>query len=206
MPLARSVSPRRPNAPLRFVAFGEAAQHDVDRALPVLDVGVADVREDAAFGRLLDEGGIRCVEQDDDRAGGFAHDLVDQLERVVRALAEADERHVGALPGGHGADVVDLDLARDDLVSQGDHDRCDERQAILALVGDQDAQMLGLAVAHQRLQSGQPSRAHRISRRSPPASWAAMHWVFASPQTTASDAFQLQHSAGVGRVDLKSSA
>jgi hypothetical protein len=53
---------------------------------------------------------------------------------VVRALPEADERHVGAVPGGHGAHIFDLDLARDHLMSQGDHDRCDERQAILALV------------------------------------------------------------------------
>jgi hypothetical protein len=38
-----------------IVVFGEAAQHDVDRALPVLGVGVGDVGEDAALGRLFDE-------------------------------------------------------------------------------------------------------------------------------------------------------
>jgi hypothetical protein len=38
MPLARVVSARRPN--FQVVIFSEAAQHDVDRALPVLDVGV----------------------------------------------------------------------------------------------------------------------------------------------------------------------
>ena len=141
-----------PERAFEVVVLGEAAQHDVDRALPVLDVGVADVGEDAALGRLLDELGVARVEQDDHRAGGFAHDLVDQVERVLRALPEPDERDVGSLSGGHGADVRDVDLARDHLVAEGDHDRGDQREAILALVGDQDAQMLGLAVAHRRLE------------------------------------------------------
>jgi hypothetical protein len=37
-------------------------------------------------------------------------------------------------------------------MAEADDDRCDEGQAVLALVGDQDAQMLGLAVAHRRRQ------------------------------------------------------
>ena len=86
--------------------------------------------------------------QDDDRAGGLAHDLVDQLERVLGAVTEPDEGDVGALTGGDGAHVVDLDLARDHLVSEGGHDRGDESQPILSLVGDQDTEMLGLAIAH----------------------------------------------------------
>ena len=95
--------------------------------------------------------GSRRVEQDDHRAGRLAHDLLDQAQRVLRALAEPDERDVGSLPGGRGSDVRDLDLARDHLVSEGRHDRGDEREAILALVGDQDAQMFGFAVAHPGL-------------------------------------------------------
>ena len=75
-------------------------------------------------------------------------DLLDQVERVLGALAEPDERDVGSLPGGHGPDVLDLDLARDHLVSERGDDRRDQRQAILPLVGDQHAQMLGLAIAH----------------------------------------------------------
>jgi hypothetical protein len=43
------------------LVFGEAAQHDVDRALPVLDVAVADLGEDAALGRFFDESGVGCV-------------------------------------------------------------------------------------------------------------------------------------------------
>ena len=76
---------------------------------------------------------------------------------MLRALAEADERDVGPLACGHGADVLHLDLARDHLVSQGDHDRGDEREAILALVGDQNAQMVGLAVVHP---AGSPGRVY----------------------------------------------
>ena len=77
------------------------------------------------------------------------HDPVDQIERVLRALAEPDERDVGSLPGGHRADVLDLDLARDHLVPEGDHDRGDKREPILALVGDQDAQVLALTGRHR---------------------------------------------------------
>jgi hypothetical protein len=49
------------------------------------------------------------------------------------------------------ANVFDFDLSGDHLVSQRGHDRCDESEAILALVGDQDAQIVGLSVAYDRL-------------------------------------------------------
>ena len=76
-------------------------------------------------------------------------------ERMLRALAEPDERDVWSLAGGHSADVFDLDLTGDHLVSRRGHDRCDESEAILALVGDQDAQMVGLPVAQDRLHPDQ---------------------------------------------------
>ena len=66
-----------------------------------------------------------------------------------RALAESDQCDVGSLAGGDLTDVRDVDLARDHLVSERDHDRSDERQAVLALVGDQDAQMIGVEMTHQ---------------------------------------------------------
>ena len=118
--------------------------------MPVVDVGVGEVGEDAAFGGLFDEFGVSGVDQDDYGAGGFSDDLVDQFERVLRALAEPDERDVGSLSGGYGGDVFDLDLAGDHLVSERDHGGGDEREAVLALVGDQDAQVLGVPVAHER--------------------------------------------------------
>ena len=115
-----------------------------------------DVGEDAPLGRLLDEAGIGRVDQRDHRAGRLADDPLDQAEGVIRARAEADERDVGSLPGGDRSDVFDVDLARDHLVPQCRDDRGDEREAILALVGDQHAEMLGFAVAHPGLR-GRPS-------------------------------------------------
>ena len=78
----------------------------------------------------------------------FVHDSLDQPERVLGALAEPDKRDVGSLPGGQGSDFIDLDLARDHLMSKGCDYRRHEQEAFLPLVGDQDAQVLGLAVAH----------------------------------------------------------
>ncbi len=43
------------------VVFGEAAQHDVDRALPVRHVAVADLGEDVVFGGFFDARGVGCV-------------------------------------------------------------------------------------------------------------------------------------------------
>jgi hypothetical protein len=92
------------------------------------------------------------VQQGDHGAGGLAHDLVDQVERVLGVCSESDERDVGAFPGGHGAEVLDVDLTRDHLVAEGHHDRSDESEAIFALVGDQDAQVVGLALIHVQFQ------------------------------------------------------
>jgi hypothetical protein len=82
------------------------------------------------------------VQEGDDRAGGFADDRVDQSEGVLGAGAESDERHIWSFAGGDGPDVFDLDLACDHLVAERDHDRDDELEAVLALVGDQDAEMV----------------------------------------------------------------
>jgi hypothetical protein len=77
------------------------------------------------------------VDEDDHRAGGLLHDLLDQLEGVLRALPEPDQGHVGALPGRHGAHVPDLDLPSDHLVPEGGDDGRDEGKPVLALVRDQ---------------------------------------------------------------------
>ncbi len=77
------------------------------------------------------------MQQHDHRARSLTHDLVDQLERMLRARPESDERDVGPLSRGDWPDVRDVDLPRDHLVSECDDDRRDERETILALVGDQ---------------------------------------------------------------------
>jgi hypothetical protein len=46
-------------------------------------------------------------------------DLFDQLERVLGALAQADERNVGMLGPRSLRDLCDIQLERDDLVSEG---------------------------------------------------------------------------------------
>ena len=98
-----------------------------------------NVGEDTALGGFLDERRIRRMEQDDHRAGGLLHDLLDQAERMLGALAESDERDVRPLPGGDRPDVLDLDLACDHLVTESDDNRHDQLQAILPLVRDQNA-------------------------------------------------------------------
>ena len=75
------------------------------------------------------------------------HDLLDQLERMLGALARPDEGDVGSFPRRLRSDVFHLDLARDHLVPESGDDRRDARQAIRALVRDQNAQMLRLAMA-----------------------------------------------------------
>ncbi len=62
---------------------------------------------------------------------------------MLRALTDPDQRYVGPLPRGDASDVFDVDLACDDLVAQANDNRGDERQPILALVGDQDTEMFG---------------------------------------------------------------
>jgi hypothetical protein len=66
-----------------------------------------------------------------------------------RARSKPDVRDVGSLTDGDGADVGDIDLARDHLAADRDDDRCHQRQRSL-LVGDQHAKMLSLAVSHGR--------------------------------------------------------
>ena len=48
-----------------------------------------------------------------------------------------------SFPGGDGADVLDLDLAGDDLVAERGHEGNDKLETILALIGDQNPQMIG---------------------------------------------------------------
>jgi hypothetical protein len=100
--------------------------------------------------RLLDEVRVGRVKQGDHRAARLADDPLDQSEGVIGACAEPDERNVGSLPGGDRADIFDVDFACGHLMAERGDDRGDEREPILALVGDQHAEMLGLAIAHWR--------------------------------------------------------
>ena len=77
------------------------------------------------------------MQERNDRAGGLVDDLLDQLQRMLRALAEADEGDVRVLPRCDRADLADLDLRGDHLVPQAGHDGRNGGKTILALVRDE---------------------------------------------------------------------
>jgi hypothetical protein len=85
---------------------------------------------------------IGSVQQDDDGACGFVDDLVDQVERMLRASAESYERDVRALSRGDSSHVLDVDLAGDHLVTESDDDRNNKLKAVLAFVRDENAQRI----------------------------------------------------------------
>ena len=105
------------------------------------------------------------------------HDLLDQVESVLGAFAETDERYVRPFPRRHGSDVLHFDLSRDHLVPESGDDGRDERQAILALVRDQNTQMIGLAVTHPTAASSL-ARAAGLVRLSCPM---VLGWILALP-------------------------
>ena len=143
MPLVRSVSARRPKAPCRLWYSAEPAQGNLERALQLVGRVVLDVGEDAALGGLVDERGVVALEHCDHGAVCLAHDAIDQLERVRGAVAEAHERNVRVFAGCERADLGDVRRSGDDGVPKPGHERRHERDAILPLVRNQNAQMVG---------------------------------------------------------------
>ena len=69
------------------------------------------------------------------------NDLGDQLERVLGAESEPDERNIGMLPCGDSADLCDLYLPRDHLMAEAGDDLGEQLEPVPALVGDQDAML-----------------------------------------------------------------
>jgi len=112
---------------------------------PTLRIGEDDVNfgHEATVSKVGDDQLCMATSERGHRAGGLADDLVDQLESMLGVLAEPDQRDVGSLPRGNGSDVLDIDLARDHLVAEGDDERADERESGLSLIGDQDTEMVG---------------------------------------------------------------
>ena len=70
------------------------------------------------FAASLTQTGSVGLEQRDHGARGLAHDLGDQLQRVVAADAEADERQVRLLALRRRRHLADLELAGDHLVPE----------------------------------------------------------------------------------------
>jgi hypothetical protein len=141
----------------------EASQDDLDRILPLLRLAAGDVGEDAAPCRLDHEFRIRRMQERDNRAGRFVDDLLDQLERMLRALAETDERDIRLLARGYRSDLADLDLRSDHLVPEAGDKGCDVGEAILALVGDEHPETSQVTGVSGRIQRGAKNR-HRVWR------------------------------------------
>jgi hypothetical protein len=89
------------------------------------------------------------MQQNDHRAGGLTNDLLDQSERVFRALTEPNQRDLRSLPGGHGPHLVHIDFPRDDLVPEhvnDQRDQRDQRREVFTLVGDRHPWMLACTI------------------------------------------------------------
>jgi hypothetical protein len=84
------------------------------------------------------------VQEHDHRASGLADDLLDQRQGMLGTCPQPDKRDVGSFPARHGPDVLDLDLSCDHLVAERHDDRDNELEPVLALVGDEHTQVLGL--------------------------------------------------------------
>ena len=128
--------------PLQVLVLAEAAQGDVDRALQLLRPTVDDVGEDSTRRRLVHPGSVIGVQQGDHRAVRLGDDLRDLLQRVLGALAEADQRDVRTLPCRHRGDVGDVDLPGDHLVPEAGHHLGEDLQPVGSLVRDQDAEVV----------------------------------------------------------------
>jgi hypothetical protein len=80
------------------------------------------------------------VEERDNRACRFVDNALDQFERMLRALAETDERNIRLFAGRYGSNLSDIDLGSDHFVPDVGDEVYDLCQAILALVGDEHTQ------------------------------------------------------------------
>jgi hypothetical protein len=83
------------------------------------------------------------VKQRDHWTRRLAHDLADQIESMLRARPEPDERKIGLFSRGNDANLSDEDLARDHLVSETGDDLGQELEPVAPLVGDEDTEVRG---------------------------------------------------------------
>lgn len=128
--------------PLEALILGKAAKHDLDHVLPGRRIVVDDIGEYAELRRFSHEIVVGDRENCNHRAGRFLDDAVDQLEGVRNVVSYADERDIGLNTVREVSDVFTFDLAGDDFVTERADERCDDGEALLPLVCDQDAEML----------------------------------------------------------------
>jgi hypothetical protein len=134
--------------PLEALILGEAAEHDLDHVLPGRRIVVDDVGKDAEPRRFSDEVVVGNGENRNHRAGRLLDDAVDQLQGMSNVVSYADERDIGLNAVREVSDVCTLDLAGDDFVTERGDERCDDGEALLPLVRDQNAEMMCGMVHH----------------------------------------------------------
>ena len=96
-------------------------------------------------------------EQRNHRAGGFADDLRDQLERMFRGEAEPDECDIRSLSSGDRPDFLHVDLTGDHLVPEPGHDLGEQLEPVAPLVCNQDAKVPGLVSRHLKWSDFSPA-------------------------------------------------
>ena len=113
------------------------------------------------------------MQERDHGTGRLVDDLVDEVEGVLGAHSQPDERDIGPLACGGGANLGDIHFSSDDLVAEGHDDRGDIGQAIGPFVRDQDAHVLeslgGHALETTNLQA-ETSR-NKLAGPAPEGAW-----------------------------------
>ena len=117
----------------------------------LVGLAVRQVREDTAPGRLLDEARVLDLEHGDHGARCLLDEARDQPQRLLRALADGHEGHVGHQLRRHGGDLGHLQLTPDHDMTELLHDLRRGLEAVRSLVGDEDAKGLGTFGTHARV-------------------------------------------------------
>jgi hypothetical protein len=152
MPLACSMICLAPERFLHAGELGVASHDDFQRAPHLLALAVLDVREHPALGGLIDERGILTGDVDDHRTSALAHDLRDELERVLLFLLNADDGHVRVLALGGQSDLRGVGHLCDHSMSELVENRRDLGHSMPLRVRDQHTQAIDRRAAH-RLQA-----------------------------------------------------
>jgi hypothetical protein len=151
----------------QVVVFGEAPEHDVDRALQLLGISaVDDIGEDPPLGRLVDERPVLDVQDRDDRAPGLVDDPVDDRQGVAGAVADHGQGHVGALGRRQPGDLGQRRLPGDDLVAKAGHRAGHHVQVLPRPVSNQDPERdVGIRIHPDESATLPLGRSTPVSRR-----------------------------------------
>ena len=147
MPLARSIRARRPNAPWRsWYSAKRRSTMSIALCQSSTSASLMWAKTPRLDASLMNPGRARGAGRSPGRR--LPARSCRSAPSACSELSPSPTSATSGAPWRSQADVRDVDLARDHLVAEPHDDRSDERQAVLALVGDQDAQMFGLAGAH----------------------------------------------------------